>query len=159
MAVFVDTSSPATVAELDELERYAQLPFPDAYRQHLLRYNGGRCEPNGFHFVEHGQPTSSLVDWFLPTRKERWGSLRDYIETFKVDEKRLPDALLPIAHDPGGNLICLSCAGNDAGHVYFWDHETEVDYTAEADSVRTNLYRIADSLPQFLASLVEEPVE
>lgn len=106
MVVFEDTSPSATVAELDELERYAQLPFPDTYRQHLLRYNGGRCQPSVFHFVEHGQPTSSLVDWFLPTRADGWGNLRDYIETYKIDEKRLPTALLPIAHDPGGNLIC-----------------------------------------------------
>ena len=147
------------MAELDELERYAKLPFPEAYRQHLLRYNGGRCEPNVFHFVEQGQRTSSVVDGFLPTRQESWGSLGDYIETYKADEKRLPDVLLPIAHDPGGNLICLSCAGDYAGRVYFWDHETEVDYALEADSTRTNLYPIADSLPQFLASLVEEPVE
>ena len=159
MVVFEKTSSPTTEAELDELERYAQLPFPGAYRQHLLRYNGGRCAPNVFHFVEQGRRTSSLVERFLPTHKESWGSLGDYIETYKLDEKRLPASLLPIAHDPGGNLICLACAGEDAGRVYFWDHESEVDYTVEADSVRPNLYPLAESLPEFLASLVEEPVE
>jgi hypothetical protein len=159
MVVLVDTSPPATVAELDDLERYAKLPFPEAYRQHVLRYNGGRCEPNVFHFTEQGQRTSSAVDWFLPTRREGWGSLGDYIETYKIDAKRLPTALLPIAHDPGGNLICLCCAGEKVGRVYFWDHESEVDYTAEADSVQTNLYPIADSLSLFLASLAEEPAE
>ena len=124
----------------------------------MLRYNGGRCEPNVFHFVENGNSTSSVVDSFLPTRQQSWGSLHDYIETYKVDEKRLPSFMLPIVHDPGGNLICLSCEQEDSGSVYFWDHETEVDYTLEEDRVRTNLYRISNSLPEFLASLVEEPL-
>jgi hypothetical protein len=159
MVVFIKTQPPATVAELEDLERYAKLSFPEAYKQHILRYNGGRCEPNVFYFLEQGQRTSSAVHWFLPTRREGWGSLRDYIETYKIDEKRLPSSLLPIAHDEGGNLICLACAGEEVGRVYFWDHETEVDYTVEADKVRTNLYPIADSIPQFLAALVEEPVE
>ncbi len=156
MVAFIDILPPATIVELDELERYAELTFPEAYQQHLKSYNGGRCEPSVFHFIENGNATSSTVDWFLPTRKESWGSVRDYIETYKIDEKRLPFGLLPIAHDPGGNLICLSCEKDDVGSAYFWDHETEVDYNTEDDSVRTNLYHIANSLPQFLASLVEE---
>ena len=159
MVAFLDTLPPATVAELNELEQYAGLTFPELYRQHLLLYNGGKCEPNVFHFIENGNSTSSMVDSFLPTRQEGWGSLRDYIETYKIDEKRLPSFIIPIADDPGGNLICISCEQGDLGSIYFWDHETEVDYTVEEDSVRTNLYRISNSLHEFLTSLVGRVIE
>jgi hypothetical protein len=37
----------------------------------------------------------------------------------------LPDRLLPIACDSGGNLFCLSCSGQDAGHVIYVDLTTQ----------------------------------
>ena len=156
MPTFSDTKSSATPEELDSLEKYAEVVFPNEYRNHLLKDNGGQCTPSVFHFSENGKVTSSCIDRFLPTHKETWGSLKDYIETYKIDEKRLPNNLIPVAFDPGGNLICLSCFGSDAGSVYFWDHENEVDYSETDDSDTTNLYLIANSFSVFLASLTEE---
>ncbi len=153
MTTFFNTQLPATLTELDSLECDAGVVFPSEYRNHLLQYNGGQCSPNVFRFSENGKVTSSFIDWFLATQREGWGSLKDYIETFKVDEKRIPSHLIPIAFDPGGNLVCLSCAGNDVGAIYFWDHENEVDYSAADDNNYSNLYFVANSLHQFLSDL------
>lgn len=156
MTNFFDTQPSATTDEINSLEQYASLSFPDDYRSHLLHYNGGQCLPNGFSFLENGKVSSSNVDWFLATRSEEWGSLKDYIETFKVDEKRMPSNLLPIAFDPGGNLICISCSGLDLGRIYFWDHENEVDYSIADDEDYSNIYLVSNHLTQFLDSLRED---
>ena len=37
--------------------------------------------------------------------------------------ERIPEGVLPIAHDAGGNLVCLDVAGKFPGSVWFWDHE------------------------------------
>lgn len=36
---------------------------------------------------------------------------------------RIPDGVLPIADDAGGNQVCLAVAGEFPGSVWFWDHE------------------------------------
>jgi hypothetical protein len=70
-----------------------------------------------------------------------------------LDEKRLPNHLLPIAHDPLGNLICISCSKEDFGYIYFWDHENAVDYANSTDADYSNLYIIAKSFKEFIAGL------
>lgn len=39
-------------------------------------------------------------------------------------KNRIIHGFIPIAEDPGGNLILLNCTGKDEG-IYFWDHELE----------------------------------
>ena len=153
MPFFCETEAPVGLLEINKAETYAGLKFPEEYRQHLLKYNGGRCEPNVFTFVEDGRETSSCMDWCLAIHDGESDSLKDYIDTYQLEEKRLPTHFLPIAHDPGGNLICMSCAGEDEGHIYFWDHETEVDYGIADDPDYTNLYLIAICFDVFLNSL------
>lgn len=35
---------------------------------------------------------------------------------------RLPPRFMPIASDPGGNLLCLALADGEYGNVFWWDH-------------------------------------
>jgi hypothetical protein len=132
------------------------LVFPPAYKSHLLKYNGGRCEPNVFDFMENGALTQSMVDWFFAIYDGEYDNLLENLQIFKIDHKRLPTQMLPIAHDPGGNLICISCFGSDSGKVYFWDHEKEVDYSIASDDDYSNLYLIANSFEEFLDGLYED---
>lgn len=118
-----------------------------------MKINGGRCEPSDFSFVEDGRTTSSVVDWFLAIYDGKSHNLYRHLLLFKIEEKRMPRHVIPIAHDPGGNLICISCAGHDGGSVYFWDHEREVDYSIADDSDYSNLYFIADSFDAFINGL------
>lgn len=63
----------------------------------------------------------------------------------------MPETLLPIGHDSLGNLICLGVVGDDAGTVYFWDHEAEAD--EDEPPTWDNLSVIQPSFSAFLKSL------
>lgn len=153
MATFSQTETQLTDSQIKKIEKKVGLDFPAEYRNHLLKYNGGQCEPNEFDFLENGKVTSSNIDWFLAIYDGEYDNLEDYINTYKIEQKRMPSRILPIAHDPGGNLICISCEGLDVGRVYFWDHDNEVDYSVSDDDDDLNMSLIAKSFGDFLNGL------
>lgn len=155
MVVFAQTESPLSLSQIEEVEEFAGLNFPKEYKDHLLKYNGGQCVPNVFSFEENGEITNSCIDWFLAIYDGEYDNLKTYIFTYKIEKKRLPQNLLPIAHDPGGNLICISC-GNEEGRIYFWDHEKELDYNIVDDNDYSNLFLIANDFNEFLDELKED---
>jgi hypothetical protein len=64
----------------------------------------------------------------------------------------LPDGMLAVADDQGGNLYLLDCrAGPSTGAVYWWDHQQELG----EDRVEL----VATSFPEFLATLVPDSDE
>ncbi len=153
MTVFQQTEDELNRSRIEQIERFVNLNFPKEYKKHLLKHNGGQCSPNMFSFTENGKITESFVDWFLAIYDGEYDNLKNYIEIYKVKEKRLPTHILPIAHDPGGNLICISCSNHDLGYVYFWDHEKEVNYKKSDDSNYANLYLIAKGFNEFINGL------
>jgi len=153
MVVFSETEAPVKIRDIEDVENLVGLEFPIEYREHLLKNNGGRCHPNRFIFCENGDKSESIVDWFLAIYDGEHDNLRTYINIYKIEEQRLPSHMLPIAHDPGGNLICISCGTTDYGSVYFWDHEKEVNYKLFSDNSYFNLYLIAKSLLKFFDGL------
>ena len=153
MAIFSQTESQLNLTQIEDIEKFIGLNFPKEYKSHLLQNNGGQCSPNTFMFNESGSWTESCVDWFLAICDGEYDNLKEYIKTYKVDAKRLPIHILPIAHDPGGNLICISCGKQDEGQIYFWNHEQEVDYNLSDDTDYTNLYFVANSFNEFIVGL------
>ncbi len=152
MANFLETEEPINEAQIKELEDKLNLDFPSLYKNHLLKFNGGRCEPNIFIFEEEGKLTKSSVDWFLAVYDGEYDNLEDYCNTYKIGEKRMPETIFPIAHDPGGNLICMDASD---GKIYFWNHEKEVDYSQSDDNDRSNLYFVEENLDDFISNLRE----
>ena len=153
MTIFFNTLSSLKLSQIEAVEKFSGLKFPESYKNHLLKYNGGQCDPNVFSFTENGERTQSNINWFLAIDDEEDESLQEYINDYKIDEKRLPKHILPIAHDPFGNLICISCGKKDFGYVYFWDHEEEVDYQISKDDDYSNLYLIKDDFDKFINEL------
>lgn len=146
----VDSAEPLTEADIARVEQRIGCSVPTRYRTFLLAHNGGYPEPSGFR-MRHtsGEPSQrGSVDWFLGIHGENTDNLEHYLNTYR---DRIPSNLFPIAHDAGGNLICISTDGADAGKVYFWDHEEE----AEEGETPTydNLYLISDSFDEFLNNL------
>lgn len=154
MVTFFETNDSISNSDISELESYVGLEFPSDYKDYLLKYNGGRCSPDVFSFIENDKETNSSVDWFYGIHDDGSYSLKSNIDIFKIEEKRMPKHILPIAQDPFGNQICISCGSGDYGKVYFWDHENEVDYFLNDDNDYTNLYYIADGFSKFLDSLI-----
>ena len=145
MVKFFDTEKKLTLDEIKSMEAMYNLSFPDSYLKHLLAYNGGQCEPNIFEFVENEIVTDSDIDWFLAIYDGEFDNLKDYIKTYKIEKIRLPLDLIPIAHDSGGNLICIS---SQNGGIYFWDHEKEMPYYKKEWEFN-NVYLISASLQIF----------
>jgi cell wall assembly regulator SMI1 len=140
---------------LNSIEKKLGIVLPDEYRSFLLKHNGGRPRPKCvFHFKnENGKSCDSMVDWFLAIYDGEHDNFETYYKLYKAREARLPKELIPIAHDPGGNLICIAVSGEKKGSVFFWDHEKEADEHEPADY--RNVYLITNSFNEFIASLSE----
>ncbi|KZL15445.1 SMI1 / KNR4 family protein [Pseudovibrio axinellae] len=146
-AVILDASTGLDEAGLATLEKKLGLALPADYRSFLSQQNGGRPVPECFSFLDDDGPYSdSLVDWFLSVGTDDPSDLLDYCSMY-VEDERVPSHMLPIAHDPFGNLILLSLSGDDAGAIYFWDHENE------GDADYSNLNYIGKNLDHFLERL------
>lgn len=135
---------------MDIIEKYEQkwgVKLPEEYRKFLSTYNGGYPFPDAFAIADIED--ESTVDRFLQLGAGPHSNLEKYMTTYTG---RLPNDLFPIAHDPGGNLICIGIDGDCFGKIYFWDHEFEAD---ENEPDYSNVYLIADSFIEFLENLYE----
>lgn len=142
---------PIAVAEIKSLEQRLGRQIPQSYIDFLLNYNGGVPEVGGFLYRSEEANRLGVVNRFLGIHSGKYNNLDNYLMLYKEREKRIPSNLIPIANDPGGNLICLSIDGSDLGKVYFWDHDLEAENEAEVNY--SNVYFIANSLEEFLQNL------
>lgn len=136
---------------LNNFEKEFQIRLPDEYRQFIIKYNGGYPEPDGFKFMNKSKGSS--VDRFLGLVDDEYEDIRKYIQKYK---DRIPTNLIPIAYDPGSNLVCISVSGEDFGSVYFWEHELEFDEGQKPDY--SNVTIIANNFNEFLNGLYEVEV-
>jgi hypothetical protein len=115
--VFTDENTVAA------FEHQLNIILPADYRNFLLTHNGGYPKPNHFWIPNHPFPNQrsdlNIFLGFCP------GSVYDIIITYDVYKGRMPEELIPIADDPGGNVICLAIKGENTGKIYFWYHEDE----------------------------------
>lgn len=149
MTEILDANQKLDEATVAQLEDSLRIKLPAPYRKFLMEYNGGRPSLPRFEFK--GSTKGSSVGWFLGIHDKKYNNLPKYLETYRG---RIPSNFFPVAHDPGGNLICISVAGADRGRVYFWDHERESEDGALPDY--SNVILIAGSFDEFLRDLQEE---
>ena len=145
----MNVESPNPYGELDsvqlrEFETQLGCKLPSAYRKFLLKFNGAKPIPSDFKI---GRGASSLHHVYglhngpgYCHLAATWGTLQD----------RIPDSLLPIADDPGGNQICIGIKGKYKGRIYFWDHEVDSDKPNFK-----NVRKISESFGRFTESLFE----
>ncbi len=136
---------PVDAETLSKVEKQYDFRFPDEYKSFLLQSNGGKINPRNFTFGAEDYE-GSRIDKFLAVYSGEHDNFEKYFQMYKKDAQRLPDNLVPIAHDDGGNLICISVDGNDCGAIYFWDHEYELED-------EENIFLIKSSFNEFLAAL------
>ena len=94
-----------------------------------------------------------MVRYFFGITDESDKSLLYKYETYSL-ANRLPKNILPIACDPGGNIVAMSIDGDDYGSVYFWDHEQEG--LSEESSSYSSLLKVTNSFKDFTSILEEE---
>ncbi len=125
------------------IESRMGIRLPGEYIAFLLRHNGGRPIPNAYPIEGLENNPFGVVRTFFGIDDPIESCNLDW--TYDVVRGRIPANLLPIACDDGGDLICLSLFGEDAGAVLFWDRHTEPSTPSYA-----NVYKIADSFAEFL---------
>lgn len=109
--------------------------IPDYYLKFLLSGKGKSYRGKVFDFKVNGKKEQSDIAAFFVILPDKMLN----IETnFNIVKDRLPEGMLPIAHDSFGNLILLNFTSNK---IYFWNHEIEKSYL------------ISNSFTEFLNSL------
>ena len=137
---FTNTGTKLSLESINKIEQKYNIQFPISYINFLLIRNGGI--PNKKYFITS---ESELVISFFFSLGAKDNSLESYIEQFKIESNYIPSYLLPIAEDAFGNIICISCAKEGNGNIYFCDHE---------HPGATHI--IANSLDSFLENLKED---
>ncbi len=151
MIQMLDSFQEIDLLQIMSLEAMLHMKIPEDYRLFLLNCNGGRPRKSVFTYIYKGRKELGCVSRFLGIHNGEFDNLYQAVKTYKIFQKRLPDNLLPIANDPGGNLICLSLIGNDLGSIYFWNHDWEADDHEEP--TYENIFLIATSFTEFIDSL------
>src|SRR5271156_561133 len=112
---------PLSPLELAKIERKLGIPLPSDYRQFLLEVGGVLFHSTNVSPIQVREAFGDIehVECLFGSEKEK-GSLLENIETM---QGRIPETLIPIGQDPYGNLHCQGIGGDEAGKIYFWDHE------------------------------------
>jgi hypothetical protein len=114
-----------TAEEIARLEAKIGGNLPDDYRHFVSNYGGGMLSSEDYTIkVAVAEP----CPWGELVRPEQLYALLpghgyDLGEQLDSYRGRIPNGVLPIADDPGGNQTCLDIAGAFPGTVWFWDHE------------------------------------
>lgn len=146
MVKIISSYERISLEEIKNFETEYNVNLPERYKGFLLNWNGGYPEPSMFEIsVEKGV---SVIDHFFGIGDEE-SDLSDYIDVY---EYRLPTGFVPIAYDPGGNVICLGTKDPYYDNIYFWDHENE-----QGDNENmSKMYFLANNIDEFLGNLYED---
>src|SRR5688572_8145958 len=112
---------PVTAEVIQQIERKLGYDLPADYAEFLSTY--GCHGPDGyalFQYVDiYPKGSQGILNVFFGVDP---GSADDLLQNHEQYQGRIPSNLLPIADDPGGNIICICVQGENKGAVYFWDH-------------------------------------
>jgi hypothetical protein len=146
MVKIVDSNERVSLEVIKNFETEYNVNLPERYKGFLLNWNGGYPEPSLFKISD--EKGVSVLDHFYGIGDDESG-LCDYIDIY---EYRLPTGFVPIANDPGGNVICLGTNESYYDNIYFWDHENE----QEDNEDMSNMYFLANNIDEFLGNLYED---
>ena len=160
-----DKLVPMPEEEIGRLERQLNIRLPEAYRRFLATYGSSAFGRDVVFRPARDLPKQlarrgrGLFGFFYGGEHDDLYSLA---RTVRVFSGRMPESIIPIGGDGGGNQICLGINGTERGKVYYWDHENEWD---EEDYLEDygepmppevkfqNLHLVAESFEDFLNRL------
>jgi hypothetical protein len=126
--------------------------LPPAYREFLLRFNGGTPTDPVFRLPDplRRQYAGSSVRYFFSITDQFTFSLAHHYSIYAA-AGRTPREMLPIATDAGGNLVLLALSGAQSGKVFFWNHD--IEGLVENPSSPDHLALVANSFGEFCDGL------
>jgi hypothetical protein len=142
---------PTTLAAIERFERERGVSLPRLYREFLLALNGGRPKHPAFPIQGlQGRPFE-IVQAFAgigvrePTDELAWSN--------DLYAGGIPHGIVLIAGNETGDYICLDLRGGRE-RVAFWDKR---HFWGTGEWRERDLYHVADSFEEFLASLQPNP--
>jgi hypothetical protein len=124
---------------LIEFERKLGTPLPDAYREYLLAFNGGKFEKDVISISE-AEGETTVHHMFGLHSGPRYAQLRN--------KRTISGSLfLAICDDSFGNQFLIKLTGGQAGTIHFLDHEVEPE---------EGLTGVASDFNEFVAKMKSE---
>ena len=151
-------SIPVTPEVVRHFERESGYDLPSEYGEFLSAY--GCQTPDGYAYFQYVDPyprgPRGILNVFFGIDP---GGGYDILGNLEQYQGRIPSHLLPIADDPGGNIVCLCVRGANRGAVYFWDHNDEKTVGEGKEPGDSNVYKLSDSFDHFIQGLELESNE
>jgi len=127
--------------EIENFEKKYGHNIPIQYKNHLLKYNGGKPVP--FDFKTFSDSEISEING--PFYGIHNGPYHTRLDLVNIDLKNdLPIGLLAIASDSGGNQICIDTSNENRGKIAYWEQDT-----------KSKINYISNSFNSFLDDLFE----
>lgn len=148
---------PTSPIQIQKAERIIGEILPESYKQYLLSNKGGHPDPDVFRVQWNKQDWAkgneiNSIAWFFAIYD---GENENFIDYYETHYNRIPKGTIPIARDPGSNLILLAISGPNKGKVFFWQREYEVDFENGEEPDYSNVGFVANSFNEFIDSLFE----
>jgi hypothetical protein len=151
------TFRPVSDKQIAEIQQKVNARLPEDYKRFLATF-GESTFSSQVNCTPSGKPL--YFGWFYGPP-----DLLEAIENCKEDEV-LPETIIPIGDDGGGNLFCLGVSGKDIGKVYFHNHGIGWHADAErlmeqgksvpSDIRYQTVYECASSFQEFIENMVNE---
>lgn len=145
---------PFSKKNIAQLQNKVGASLPVTYTQFLTTYRHSMFSGE-VNCTSQGDPL--YFGWFYS-----FDELVDAVDTYR---EVLPETIIPIGDDGGGNQFCLGISGKDFGKVYFHNHNigwhTDAEkYRERGKKVPANIryqtvYEIASSFGEFILNMVK----
>jgi hypothetical protein len=145
-------------ANVKRFEKEFGYRLPRDYFSFLVNQNGGKLIPSHSYYMEFkNRKVEGGIRFLYGIDAEDYADFETVIKAYHKHERRMPEFLLPIGTDNGGNQISIILDKSRFGEVVLWDHESEVEYDEDEDSWEkdplSNCYPISRSFTDFLNDL------
>ena len=132
--------------DIAAVEKLLNRELPEDLKNFIVEAAGTRPEPDCFPIQNF--PDNPYNDCYGFCG----GTDISLVVTVNALQGRMPDGFFPIGDTGDGGMICYALEGENAGSIWYWDHETESTIT---DVDGSNCYLCAGSLAEFINSFFE----
>ena len=143
-----DTSATTTTDRIiDDFQNSRNLKLPKLYREFLRSTNGGIPDRNTYPISGMSNNPEGGIQCFFGFQKQIEVDALPW--NYDLYAGSFPHGVVPIAGNGGGDYVCLNLRGGRE-RVAFWNFR---HFWGTGEWRESDLYPIADSFEQFLASL------
>jgi cell wall assembly regulator SMI1 len=138
--------------DIQQFEKKIVKKLPIEYRNFLLSHNGG-IPLKKFFYLNDISYDKIWIDTFISLKKNKDSTVGDLFWVYNIHQEldNFPKRLLPIADDPGGNMICISIGEKDYGYIYYWLHDSS--FGEDESDPESYIQYLCDSFEYFINHL------